>query len=89
MDSGYDDPIQFWDNFLVVFSDLFSTVFDFVYKIIFVDSFSGLSSIGIKIFNTLYPKLSVSISTGEFIFSLFGIIVFIPLLKITVNLIRG
>ena len=78
-----------WENFLVVFSDFFSSVFDFVYKFIFVDSFSALSSIGINIFNTLYPKLSTSISTGEFLFSLFGFLVFFPLLKLSINILRG
>lgn len=73
------------NEFLELFLDLFSSIFTFIYDFIFVGSIDFISNLG----NKVYSTFSNYVQSGSFLALILGLIIFIPLLKIVINIIRG
>jgi len=77
------------DQFLDLFLDGFSELFAWLCSFIFIDMFPFFGEKGSEVFDRVYANIYYTMATGDFIASIIGFMICIPILKLVINIMRG
>lgn len=77
------------DDYLNMVLDGFSEVFAWLFEMIFVDWLPMFAERGEEAFDMIYMRMYGNLASGEFIGSIIGVMISIPILKLVINIMRG